>query len=206
MRAVPIAVCLAAMFWPGGELVSTQTGAYTAEQAWDRIRKSAPYEWEGDIDAIAEWTLGNYGKFIDDYPSHPLAAEAMLNVARATWASGGYPELFYYIIAPTWAEHEAKTRHLSQWFDTSGFGGGLGTAAKQDPQAAARARESFVALAAKFPSSAAAVTARYYSAVILDYCLNDTVKAIAEYEAFVKRHPTSADAVRARRRITALRR
>jgi hypothetical protein len=204
MRAVSIAVCLAAMFWTGGE--ARQNAARDAEDAWQRIRKSAPYEWEGDVDAIAEWTLSNYGKFLEDYPTHPLAAEAMLNVATATWGSGGYPELFNYIIAPTWAEHAAKTRHLSQWFDTSGFGGGLGTVAKQDPQAAVRARESFVALAAKFPTSAAAVTARYYSAVILDYCLNDAVKAIAEYQAFVKRHPTSAYADRARRRIAALRR
>jgi DNA-binding beta-propeller fold protein YncE len=41
--------------------------------------------------------------------------------------------------------------------------------------------------------------------VILDYCLNDRPQAVAEYQAFVKRHPTTAlYTAKARRRITAL--
>jgi hypothetical protein len=189
--------------WPPGQ---KRDPVRAGNDEWQRIRKSAPYEWEGDIEGIAEWTLSNYGRFLEDYPTHSLAPEAMLNVATAIWARGGYPELFHYIIAPTWEAHQAKTRLLNQWFDTSGFGGGLGRVVKQEPEAAIRAREMFVALAAKYPASESAVMARYFSAVILDYCLNDGPKAVAEYQAFVKKHPTvSPYAGKARRRITALR-
>jgi hypothetical protein len=93
---------------------------------------------------------------------------------------------------------------LSQWFDTSGFGGGLGQSEKQDPAAAASARDMFISLAAKYPSSKSAVIARYYSAVILDYCLADATRAVSEYRAFVKRHPTASQAGKAKRRIAAL--
>ena len=68
---------------------SGQQAVRAGNEAWERIRKSAPDEWEGDIEAIAEWTLGNYGTFLEEYPSHPLAAEAMLKVATAIWAEGG---------------------------------------------------------------------------------------------------------------------
>lgn len=205
MRAASIIACLST--WLCALVPLAQTQRPSGNDAWEAIRKSAPYEWEGDLEAIAEWTLGNYGKFLKEYPSHPLAAEAMLNIGKATWARGGYPELFGYIIAPTWAEHDAKTRYLEQWFDTGGFGGGLGRAAKQDTTAAVRAREIFVALAAGFPSSTSAVSARYYSAVILDYCLNDVDRALSEYLAFVKEHPTAEPHARkARSRLAALRR
>ena len=94
---------------------------------------------------------------------------------------------------------------MSQWFDTNGFGGGLGQPVKQEPKAAARAREMFVALAAKYPSSKSAVMARYYSAVILDYCLNEGPKAAAEDRVFVQKHPSAAPYTgKAKRRITAL--
>jgi hypothetical protein len=176
-------------------------------EAWRRIQASAPYEWEGDVEGRAEWTLQNYGRFLEEHPRHPRAPEAMLSVATAIWARGGYPELFHYIFAPTWEEHNEKERYLSQWFDTRGFGGGLGEAMKKEPEAAVRAREMFVALAEKYPASRSAVTARYYSAVILDYCLNDGPNAVAAYEAFIRKHPTAAPHVgKARARIAALRR
>jgi hypothetical protein len=184
---------------------AAQLSVRAGNAEWQRIRRSAPYEWEGDIEAIAEWTLRNYRKFLEEYPDHPLAAEAMFNVATATWASGGYPEPFHYIIAATWEEHAAKTRHLNQWFDTRGFGGGLDRVRTQDPDAARRAREMFIALAGKYPSSRSAMMARYYSAVILDYCLNDSANAVVEFRAFVKKHPMAAPyASKTKRRIAAL--
>jgi len=162
------------------------------DDEWQRIRKSAPYEWEGDTHGIAEWTLTNYGKFVETYPGHPLAHEAMLHVATAIWGEGGYTEVFGYVTAPTWNEYEAKKRRLEQWFNTSGFGGGIGARPTQEREAAIRARQMFLDLTGKYPSSESAVTARYYSAVILDYCLNDTTGALAEYQAFVTRYPTAA--------------
>jgi hypothetical protein len=48
--------------------------------------------------------------------------------------------------------------------------------------------------------------ARYYSAVILDYCLKDAKRALVEYDAFLKTHPTLDPYVtRASGRIAALR-
>jgi hypothetical protein len=113
--------------------------------------------------------------------------------------------LFHYIIAPTWEEHAEKTRLLNQWFDTRGFGGGLGRSVKQGVGQAIRAREMFVALLETYPSSRSALMATYYSAVILDYCQNDPPRAIAEYKAFLNDHPQAAPyAEKARRRISAL--
>jgi hypothetical protein len=184
-----------------------RSGLRAGDDEWRRIPKSAPYEWEGDIEGRAQWVLANYGKFVEAYPTHPRAPEAMLNVATAIWAKGGYIELFNYVHAPTWEEHDAKKRELEQWFDTSGFGGGLGPTPAREPEAAARAREMFAALVSKYPSSESAAMARYYSAVILDCCLNDRANALAEYRAFVKRHPNLAPfSNKAMRRIAMLNR
>jgi dienelactone hydrolase len=194
----------------GGSIYAPDVFAFLAEQmdeAWTSIRASAPYEWEGDIDGKAAWTMKHYGQFLRDYPDHVLAADAMFEMAVAIWASAGYPELFHYLIAPTRAERDAKGRQLQQWFDTRGFGGGVvPSVAKPDLAGARRAREMFRDLVAKYPSARPVGMARYYSAVILDYCFDDRPNAIAEYETFLEEHHTMEPFVgKAKRRIEVLR-
>jgi hypothetical protein len=176
--------------------------------AWNRIADSEP-EWEGNIEGQVEWTLRNYGDFLKKYPRHKLAGEAMFKVATATWAKGGYPESFHIIITQgTWDDWEVKKRYLDQWFDTSGFGGGVGwpVTIKQDAKQAVRARGIFRKLVAKYPSAKSATIAKYYSAVILDHCLNDRRNALVEYQAFVDKHSDAAPfAEKAKRRIELLR-
>jgi outer membrane protein assembly factor BamD (BamD/ComL family) len=129
-------------------------------------------------------------------------------MAEARWARGGYPELFHYILTPgDWDDWNAKAQYLEQWFDTSGFGGGIHAIVdKQDPRQAASARKLFRRVVTQYPSSQSASLAAYYGAVILDYCLNEHHRAIMEYGAFVLMHPDADPFVeKANRRIAALR-
>jgi hypothetical protein len=137
------------------------------------------------------------------------AGDALFKVAEATWARGGYPEVFHYILTPgNWDAWKAKAQYLEQWFDTRGFGGGIGIGAivdSPDSKQALRARELFLEVITKYPSSQSAPMAAYYSAVILDYCLNDHQRAVVEYETFVRKYPHLTQFVeKANRRITSL--
>ena len=178
------------------------------EAAFRRIVAAGVREWEGDIEARATWALRSYRAFLEQFPEHRRAGEALFAIAEATWARGGYPELFHYIMTPgTWADWRARAQFLEQWFDTRGFGGGtVPPPTPPNPKEAARAREMFREVLTKYPDSPAAPLSMYYGAVILDYCLNDAPAALVEYEAFVQKHPRLATyAEKARARIKALR-
>ncbi len=115
------------------------------DEKWQRIVDER-HEWEGDIEALAGWTLQNYGGFLAIYPNHPRAGDALFRMAEATWALGGYPEVVHYILEPGTREGWlAKKQHLEQWFDTRGFGGGpIGIAFNRDPKRAVEARQMFL--------------------------------------------------------------
>jgi hypothetical protein len=116
----------------------------------------------------------------------------------------GYHELFGYIDAPkgTWASWKVEQAYLEQWFDASGFGGGIAfMPATHRPQDTRKALRIFREVYTQHPQTQSAAMARYYSAVILDYCLKDLKAALADYEAFLKMRPASDPfAVRASKR------
>lgn len=187
---------------------STQSTSITAgETAFRRIVADGVREWEGDIEGRATWALDTYGDFLRQFPQHPRAGEALFAIAEATWARGGYPELFHYVMTPgTWADWKAKAQYLEQWFDTRGFGGGLAAPPKPpNSKEAARAREIFGEVLTKYPDSRAVPMSMYYRAVISDYCLNDARAALVDYEAFVQKYPSLVTySQKARARIKAL--
>ena len=102
---------------------STQSAGIAAGDAeFRRIVAGGVREWEGDVHGRAAWALESYGAFLKQFPQHPRAGEALFGVAEATWARGGYPELFHYIFTPGgWADWNARAQYLEQWFDTRGF-------------------------------------------------------------------------------------
>ena len=192
--------------------VTVSPGSRPAGFAADRlISLSEPYEWEGDYKAQATWMLEKYGTFLASFPTHELSGEAMFKMGIATWALAGYPELFRIIFISTeqrgsglWTALQDRSRELEQWFDMRGFGGGLGSVTPV-PSGAAKALAAFQDLLSRYPATKSAGMARYYCAVILDFCLGDRPKALAEYKAFVSQYPQIELFVeKARRRIAAL--
>jgi tetratricopeptide (TPR) repeat protein len=182
-------------------VVAAPGSVVSGEAAWKLIAFSAPYEWEGDIEARTEWTLKHYGAFLQTYPGHARSGEALYQIATATWASGGYPEAYDYMFAPAgWSTLGPKRQQLEQWFDTRGFGGGVGPLTNPKPE---EAKE----VVTKHPTSRAAPMAQYYAAVILDYCLSDRTRALFEFEAFLGKYPQIEPfATKARARVAVLRR
>ena len=177
--------------------------------AWKLIGFSQPYEWEGDWQGKAEWVLEQHGSFIKTYPRHELVGEALFKMAVATWAKAGYPELYGYIIRPEGWGPAWLTRkdQLEQWFDTRGFGGGQGELVAQHPEQTLEARRVFQDLLRRYPQTQSAAMAKYYIAVISDYCLQDAKAALSDYDAFVSQYPSATPyTAKATQRISFLRR
>ena len=137
-------------------------------------------------------------------PRHTHAGDALFEIARATWAHGGYPEAFSIVGGPDYSR--AKVNALEPWFGTAGFGGGPGvTFPPPDPAQARAALAMFQRVVADYPASESAAMSRYYVAVIYDYCLKDSVRAIPSYEAFLAAHgKLEPYATKAMRRLAAL--
>jgi tetratricopeptide (TPR) repeat protein len=176
------------------------------DAAWRLIEFARPYEWEGDIDARYAWTLQQYRPFVGAYPTHAHAGDALFEIARATWAHGGYPEAFSWVGGPGYSP--GKVNALEPWFDTRGFGGGPGvTFPPPDPVQARAALAIFQRIVADDPGSESAAMSSYYVAVIYDYCLKDSARAIPAYEAFIAAHGALEPyATKATQRLAALRR
>jgi outer membrane protein assembly factor BamD (BamD/ComL family) len=79
---------------------------------------------------------------------------------------------------------------LDQWFDTRFFGGPVDIV-EHRPEAARPALKMFEEIAAKYPGTKAAPMARYYAAVMLEWCFNERAAALAEYRRFVSRYPSA---------------
>jgi outer membrane protein assembly factor BamD (BamD/ComL family) len=175
--------------------------------AWRLISLSAATEWGGDLYAETQWMRQSYGRFLREYPSHEHAAEAKFELARATWADAGYPEVLGYIESPgTWDDWRREQQNLDQWFDTRGFGGGVGMIPTvRHPPKTRKALAMYRDLVREYPHSSFAPLAQYYSAVILDYCLHNTRAALTEYQAFLDKYPqTELYAPKAANRVSAL--
>ena len=190
------------------EAVRTAPGlAPAGRAAWRLIAFSKPYEWEGDVDAQVAWMFEKYGGFLAAYPGHELAGEALFKTGVASWAAAGYPELFGLIeVSGTWNDWKAQKAYLDQWFDTGGFGGGTGTTPPtRHPEETRKALAIFRDVVVRYPGTASSTMARYYAAVILDYCLNDVGNALREYDTFLKGAlPDDVYVDRAKNRIAAL--
>jgi tetratricopeptide (TPR) repeat protein len=176
--------------------------------AWRLIDFSHPYEWDGDWQGRADWMLEQYGVFVNTYPDHEYTGEALFKMGVATWVKAGYPELYHYIIVPegfgtAW---QAKKTALEQWFDTGGFGGGKGELVAQHPEQTLDARRMFQDVVSRFPQTQSAAMAKFYIAVISDYCLKDTKAALSEYGDFVRQYPRATPYIdKAKQRIALLR-
>ena len=181
--------------------------AAAGKAAWRLIDFSQPYEWEGDWQGKARWALEKYGSFMKTYPDHSLVGEALFRIAVATWAKAGYPELYGYIIVPGgWEDWGKRQKELEQWFDTKGFGGGRGDLVVQHPELTPEARRRFQDVVSRYPKTASAALAKYYVAVIDDYCLKNTPSALRSYERFVHQNPNANPYVdKAKQRIAVLR-
>jgi len=175
--------------------------------AWRLIDFSGYYEWEGDWQGKADWALEKYGSFIKTYPGHSLVGEALFMIAVATWVKAGYPELYGYIIEPDgWEAWTKRQNELEQWFDTKGFGGGRGDLVVQHPELTPEARRQFRDVIIRYPKTRSAPLATYYMAVIDDYCLKNTQRALRAYERFVHQYPNANPYVdKAKQRIAVLR-
>ena len=175
------------------------------DAAWKLIDFARPYEWEGDIDARYAWTLQHYRPFVTAYPRHPHAGDALFEIGLATWAHGGYPEAFSLVGGPNYSR--TKVYAFEPWFATGGFGGGPGlTFPPPDPAQARAALAMFQRVVADYPASESAGMSRYYVAVIYDYCLKDSARAIPAYEAFLTAYgAVEPYATKAMRRLAALR-
>jgi tetratricopeptide (TPR) repeat protein len=174
------------------------------QAAWRLIDFSAPYEWEGQWEDRAKWSLEKFGGFVSAYPAHEFTSAALFAVAEATWVTAGYPEVYHYAITP--GDWNARKRELSTWFDTGGFGGGGGQLPLQHPDQTPTARQLFQDIVNKYPHDKCAPMAAYYVAVIDDYCLKDTKRALIEYERFLAAYPdTKVFAEKARLRVNGLR-
>ena len=68
--------------------------------AWRLIPMSAPYEWEGDWQGQAAWTIEKYGGFLESYPGHDLTGDARFQIAMAQWVQAGFPEVYSLIFTP----------------------------------------------------------------------------------------------------------
>ena len=174
--------------------------------AWKVIQASGG-EWEGDWHGEAAWLFEKYGQFLADYPQHELVPDAKLKIAEATWADGGYVELFHLVIDPGgWEVIEKREAFLEQWFDTRGVGGGALDPITLHPEEAVKAQQMFRDIVAGWPASRAAAMAQDWVAVIFDYCLGQPATALPEYETFLRRYPTTDPFVdKARGRIAAIR-
>ena len=181
--------------------------AAAGKAAWRLIDFSQPYEWEGDWQGKARWALEKYGSFMKTYPDHSLVGEALFKIAVATWVKAGYPELYGYIIEPDgWEAWKKRQTELEQWFDTKGFGGGRGDLVVQHPELTPEARRRFQDVVSRYPKTASAALAKYYVAVIDDYCLKNTPSALRSYERFVHQNPNANPYVdKAKQRIAVLR-
>jgi hypothetical protein len=175
--------------------------------AWRLIALSEPYEWEGDWAAEATWMIDQYGRFLADYPRHELAPEARFKVAVATWAKGGYTEVFHITLDPAgWDAIRKREAYLDQWFETKGFGGGTLPLPKLAPGEAVKAQQMFREIVAASPATPSAAMAQYYVAVIFDECLDQPDNALPEFESFVRHYPNTDPFVdKARKRIAAIR-
>jgi tetratricopeptide (TPR) repeat protein len=171
--------------------------------AWRLIAFSEPYEWEGDWEAQSAWNITEYSTFRDRYPTHELAGEALFRIALAKWVQAGYTEVYHYFDAPNREAYEARRLALAVWFDTSGFGGGIGgTGLPQHPEQTSEPLKLFRQVVAEYPATESAAMAQYYVAVILDYCLGQIAAARPEYETFIRKHPKAEPWVtKARARI-----
>src|SRR4029077_17213134 len=139
---------------------------------------SKPYEVEGAYEGEADRWLVMYGDFLRKYPHHPLTGEATFIVAKARWIKAGYPELMGY------GQQGEDEKALEKWLDTSGFGGPVERGERR-PQETRVALRVFQELVRRYPKSESASMAQYYAAVILDWCLNDPVGAVREYQRFL---------------------
>jgi tetratricopeptide (TPR) repeat protein len=177
------------------------------QAAWRLIEFSAPYEWEGRWEDKAKWSLEKFGGFVSAYPTHEFTSAALFAVAEATWVTAGYPEVYHYAFTP--GDWNARRKELSTWFDTDGFGGGREQLPVQHPDQTPAARQLFQDIVNKYPHDRCAPLAAYYVAVIDDYCLKDTKRALIEYERFLAAYPDTKDtkvfAEKARMRVNSLR-
>jgi outer membrane protein assembly factor BamD (BamD/ComL family) len=171
--------------------------------AWRLIELGAPRDgYEGDWEGAADGWLGEFGDFLEKYPHHPLAGEAIFNTALARWIKAGYPEVMGYL--QEGADLDVSRARIETWFDTSGFGGLVPRTARH-PEATGTALKMFRSVAINYPNTKSAASARYYAAVLLDWCLDDKKAAIAEYRRLVARYPNAAPfADKARARIKSL--
>ena len=74
-----------------------------------------------------------------------------------------------------------------------------------DQNQARAALTMFQQIVTAYPTSASVPMARYYIAVIYDYCLGDKAHAIPAFEAFLAAHADSPYAAKAGARLAALR-
>jgi hypothetical protein len=126
---------------------------------------------------------------------------------RAASARAGYPEVFGYIESRgTPEDWKREKEYLSQWFETSGFGGGVGIITpKRHPRETVKALQIFREVVTKYPRTRSAPMAQYYSAVIFDYCLNGANNAVRQYNIFLQNVPNGDSYVdRAKKRVAEL--
>jgi outer membrane protein assembly factor BamD (BamD/ComL family) len=95
---------------------------------------------------------------------------------------------------------------LKQVFDTSGFDGGAGELIEQHPELTPAARQLLMDVVSRYPRTPFAAQAKYYVAVIDDYCLKDTKSALRAYDSFLRQYPNAKPYTeKARQRLTVLR-
>ena len=76
----------------------------------------------------------------------------------------------------------------------------------QHPELTPEARRRFQDVVSRYPKTASAALAKYYVAVIDDYCLKNTPSALRSYERFVHQNPNANPYVdKAKQRIAVLR-
>jgi tetratricopeptide (TPR) repeat protein len=189
--------------------IATAPGTAPAgHAAWQLIPMSAPYEWEGDWQAQAAWTVEKYGAFLKSYPDHELAGEARFEIAMARWAQAGYPEVYRLILvpeSPPWPAFKKRQAELDAWFEAAKFGGGHGATVAQHVLQLPPVVDELRAIVADHPKTPSAPMAQYWIAVILDYGLDRPADARVEYQKFLKTSPKLEPyATKAQRRLAAV--